>query len=65
MPTLLQQTRFALGELGVRPHKQFGQHFLIDPTVIDRMIAAARIKSDETILCAARNYGFPVILSRP
>jgi len=50
MPTLLQQTRFALGELGVRPHKQFGQHFLIDPTVIDRMIAAARISPHDTIL---------------
>jgi len=50
MPTLLQQARFALGELGVRPHKQFGQHFLIDPTVIERMIAAARIDPQDTIL---------------
>jgi 16S rRNA (adenine1518-N6/adenine1519-N6)-dimethyltransferase len=50
VPTLLQQTRFALGELGVRPHKQFGQHFLVDATVIDRMIAAARIGPEETIL---------------
>jgi 16S rRNA (adenine1518-N6/adenine1519-N6)-dimethyltransferase len=48
--TLLQQARFALGELGVRPHKQFGQHFLIDPTVIDRMITAARISPNDTIL---------------
>jgi 16S rRNA (adenine1518-N6/adenine1519-N6)-dimethyltransferase len=48
--TLLQQTRFVLDELGVRPHKQFGQHFLIDATVVDRMIAAARITSDDTIL---------------
>jgi 16S rRNA (adenine1518-N6/adenine1519-N6)-dimethyltransferase len=50
MPTLLQQARFALGELGVRPHKQLGQHFLIDPTVIDRMITAARISPNDTIL---------------
>lgn len=50
MTTLLQQVRFALGELGVRPHKQFGQHFLIDPTVIDCMIAAARISPNDTIL---------------
>jgi len=48
--TLLQQARFALGELGIRPHKQLGQHFLIDPTVIDRMIAAARIGPETTIL---------------
>jgi len=50
VPTLLQQARFALGELGTRPHKRLGQHFLIDPTVIDRMIAAARIGAEDTIL---------------
>lgn len=50
MTTLLQQTRFALGELGVRPRKQFGQHFLIDSSVVDRMIAAAQIRHDDTIL---------------
>ncbi|HKA52042.1 MAG TPA: 16S rRNA (adenine(1518)-N(6)/adenine(1519)-N(6))-dimethyltransferase RsmA [Candidatus Binatia bacterium] len=50
MPTLLQQARFALGELGIRPHKQLGQHFLIDPAVIARMIAAARIGPADTVL---------------
>ncbi|MGH7960964.1 MAG: 16S rRNA (adenine(1518)-N(6)/adenine(1519)-N(6))-dimethyltransferase RsmA [Candidatus Binatia bacterium] len=50
MPTLLQQARFALGELGIRPHRQFGQHFLIDATVVARMIEAARIGPGETIL---------------
>lgn len=50
MPTLLQQTRFALDELGVRPHKQFGQHFLIDATVLDQMIAAAHLGPTDTIL---------------
>jgi len=48
--TLLQQTRFALSELGVRPHKHFGQHFLIDQTVVDRMLAAAQIHATDTIL---------------
>jgi 16S rRNA (adenine1518-N6/adenine1519-N6)-dimethyltransferase len=50
VPTLLQQARFALGELGIRPHKQLGQHFLIDPAVIARMIEAARIGSEDTVL---------------
>ena len=50
MPTLLQQARFALGELGIRPHKQLGQHFLIDSAVIERMIAAARIGPEDTVL---------------
>ncbi len=50
MTTLLQQTRFALSELGVRPHKHFGQHFLIDQTVVDRMLTAAQIHATDTIL---------------
>jgi 16S rRNA (adenine1518-N6/adenine1519-N6)-dimethyltransferase len=50
MSTLLQQAHFILGELGVRPHKKFGQHFLVDPSVIDRMLAAARIGPEDTVL---------------
>jgi 16S rRNA (adenine1518-N6/adenine1519-N6)-dimethyltransferase len=50
VPTLLQQARFALGELGIRPHKQLGQHFLIDPAVIAQMITAARIGPKDTVL---------------
>jgi 16S rRNA (adenine1518-N6/adenine1519-N6)-dimethyltransferase len=50
VPTLLQQVRFALGELRIRPHKHLGQHFLIDSTVVDRMIADARISSGDTVL---------------
>lgn len=50
MPTLSQQARLALGELGAYPHKKFGQHFLIDPTVIDRMIRAAQISPEDTVL---------------
>jgi 16S rRNA (adenine1518-N6/adenine1519-N6)-dimethyltransferase len=50
LPSLLQQTRLALGELGIRPHKQHGQHFLIDPLVIGHMIEAAGLDSTDTIL---------------
>ena len=50
MTSLLQQTRFALGELRMRPYKQFGQHFLIDASVVDRMIEAARISPRDRIL---------------
>ena len=50
MPTLLQQTRFALGELGIRPHKQLGQHFLIDPEVIRQMVHAAQLSPDTAVL---------------
>ncbi len=49
-PTLLQQARFALGELGIRPHKRLGQHFLIDANVIQRMVTAAAIRPEDTVL---------------
>ncbi len=49
-PTLLQQARFALGELGIRPHKRLGQHFLIDADVIQRMVTAAAIHPEENVL---------------
>ena len=49
-PTLLQQARFALGELGIRPHKRLGQHFLIDADVIQRMVTAAAIRSEDNVL---------------
>jgi len=50
VPSLLQQTRFVLNELGVRPHKQFGQHFLINPTVVTHMIEAAEIHPQDSVL---------------
>ena len=50
MPTLLQQARFALDELGTRPHKRLGQHFLVDPTAIERMLTAAQVGPEDTIL---------------
>ncbi|HXG21436.1 MAG TPA: 16S rRNA (adenine(1518)-N(6)/adenine(1519)-N(6))-dimethyltransferase RsmA [Methylomirabilota bacterium] len=50
MVTLLQQTRFALGELGIRPHKRFGQHFLISAAVVEKMITAAQVAAGDVIL---------------
>lgn len=50
MPTLLQQTRFALSELGIRPHKHLGQHFLIDAEVIEQMVQAAQLRPAAAVL---------------
>lgn len=50
MPSLRQQTRFALSELKIRPHRQLGQHFLIDADVVRRMIQAAELNPDTTVL---------------
>ena len=61
MTTLVQETRFALAELGVRPHKQFGQHFLINPAIVTRMIDGAQIRPQATILEIGPGLG---VLSR-
>ena len=50
MPSLLQQTRFALNELGIRPRTQLGQHFLIDAEVVRRMVQAAELTPDMAVL---------------
>ena len=50
MVSLSQQTRLALGELGGRPRKRFGQNFLVDANVVSRMIQAANIDPTDTVL---------------
>ena len=50
MPSLLQQTRFALNELGIRPRTQLGQHFLIDAEVVRHMVQAAELTPDMAVL---------------
>ena len=50
MISLPQQVRLALGELGARPHKRFGQNFLVDASVVSRMIQAANIDPTDTVL---------------
>ena len=39
-----------LRELGVRPSKARGQHFLVDPRVADRQVAQAHLRSPDTVL---------------
>ena len=35
---------------GHRPRKRFGQHWLVDPTVLDRIVAAAELRPGERVL---------------
>ena len=42
--------RQALTELGIRPRRSLGQHFLIDPRVATRQISYARIGSSDLVL---------------
>jgi 16S rRNA (adenine1518-N6/adenine1519-N6)-dimethyltransferase len=48
--SLFQQARLALHELETRPHKKFGQHFLVDSTVVSRMVQAADIRPTDAVL---------------
>lgn len=50
MTSLLQQARLALRELETRPHKRFGQNFLVDPTVVSRIVQAADLHPTDTVL---------------
>ncbi|MBI5399573.1 ribosomal RNA small subunit methyltransferase A [Candidatus Saganbacteria bacterium] len=49
-PTLAQITRELLMAYNRFPRKQLGQHFLVDPMVLQRIIAAAEVTSDDLIV---------------
>jgi 16S rRNA (adenine1518-N6/adenine1519-N6)-dimethyltransferase len=46
----LQHTKALLRAYGLHPNKRLGQHFLVDPAAAERIVAAAQIKPDETVL---------------
>ncbi len=49
-PSLLARTRALLAAHGLRPRRARGQHFLIDPGIRDRIVAAAGVGPGSTIL---------------
>jgi 16S rRNA (adenine1518-N6/adenine1519-N6)-dimethyltransferase len=50
MPTLAQITKELLSSYNRMPRKNLGQHFLIDPKVLERLISAAEINSDDVVI---------------
>lgn len=50
MNNLLQHTRRLLGELGVRPNKRLGQHFLVDSQVVQDMLTASGVDARDSVL---------------
>lgn len=50
MPTLSQITKELLSVYNRRPRKRLGQHFLIDPKVVGRIIAAAELTKDDLVI---------------
>ena len=45
-----QEIRDLAAQLGIRPTKTLGQNFVIDPNTIRRIVTAADITDDETVL---------------
>jgi 16S rRNA (adenine1518-N6/adenine1519-N6)-dimethyltransferase len=45
-----RELRSTLARFGLRPRKGFGQNFLVDPFVLDRIIAAAELAPDDEVL---------------
>lgn len=48
--TNLSDLRMALKLAGIKPNKELGQHFLIDRPALNKIVAAARINADDTVL---------------
>jgi 16S rRNA (adenine1518-N6/adenine1519-N6)-dimethyltransferase len=44
------EVRALAARLGVRPTKQLGQNFVIDPNTIRRIVRAARLRPDDTVV---------------
>jgi 16S rRNA (adenine1518-N6/adenine1519-N6)-dimethyltransferase len=49
-PTLAQITKELLASFGRHPRKRLGQHFLIDPLVLRRIISAAELSKDDLVI---------------
>ena len=47
---LRREARAALAATGHRPRKRWGQHFLCDPGVVERIVTAARVDSETVVL---------------
>ena len=49
-PTLAQIVKGLLRSINRFPRKKLGQHFLVDPQVLSRIIEAAELKPDDTVI---------------
>lgn len=50
MPQTRRQIEAILNEVGIRPLKRFGQHFLIDGNLLRKLVAAAEIRREDVVL---------------
>ena len=50
MPQTLSEIRDLLASAGLRPHKKLGQNFLIDGNLMTKIVDAAGLEPDDTVL---------------
>lgn len=55
---LLEKTKHLLRLYGVSPRKRFGQNFVIDGSLLQRLLSYASIKSGDVILEVGAGFGF-------
>jgi len=58
MPSLYQEARAAFHDLGFRPKKRLGQHFLIDEKKIEAILRLMDLSEDDEILEIGPGIGF-------
>ncbi len=58
MPSLYQEARLACQELGFRPKKRLGQHFLIDEKVIETTLRLMNLSEGDEVLEIGPGIGF-------
>jgi len=58
MPSLYQEARAACHELGFRPKKRLGQHFLIDEMIIEAILRLMELSEGDEILEIGPGFGF-------
>ncbi|MDW8344847.1 MAG: 16S rRNA (adenine(1518)-N(6)/adenine(1519)-N(6))-dimethyltransferase RsmA [Verrucomicrobiae bacterium] len=58
----LTELRSTLAELGLRPRRSWGQHFLVDHNILRLVIEAADVRADETVLEVGPGLG---VLTEP
>ncbi|HPC27866.1 MAG TPA: rRNA adenine N-6-methyltransferase family protein, partial [Candidatus Methanomethylicus sp.] len=56
-PSILERTKRALVEAGLKPSKRLGQNFVVDQSLIDCMLDAAELSGADTVLEVGAGIG--------
>lgn len=56
--SLLEKTKFLLRSHRIFPKKSFGQHFMIDNSILEKMVDYALLKNSDVVLDIGAGFGF-------